>query len=59
MGDSAQALKTSQLAVELYPDSPAANFLEGISWMLNKDNGARSGCTKEVSGDQSRLPTHR
>jgi tetratricopeptide (TPR) repeat protein len=38
-GDRAKALKTSQLAVEFYPEAPAANFLEGISWILNKDNG--------------------
>ena len=35
--DGARALKASQLAVELYPDAPAASFLEGVSWILNKD----------------------
>ena len=35
--DGARALKASQLAVELYPDSPASSFLEGISWIINKD----------------------
>lgn len=35
--DAARALKASQLAVELYPDAPAASFLEGISWIINKD----------------------
>jgi CubicO group peptidase (beta-lactamase class C family) len=36
-GDRAKALKTSQLAVEFYPEAPTANFLEGITWILNKD----------------------
>ena len=36
--DSARALKTSQLAVELYPESAAANFLEGIALLMNKDS---------------------
>jgi CubicO group peptidase (beta-lactamase class C family) len=35
--DGVRALKASQLAVELYPDAPAASFLEGVSWILNKD----------------------
>jgi CubicO group peptidase (beta-lactamase class C family) len=35
--DGARALKSSQLAVQLYPDDPAASFLEGISWIVNKD----------------------
>ena len=35
--DAARALKASQLAAELYPDSPTASFLEGISWIINKD----------------------
>lgn len=38
-GDGARALKASQLAVELYPEAATAHFLEGISWLLNKDNG--------------------
>jgi CubicO group peptidase (beta-lactamase class C family) len=37
-GERAKALKTSQIAVEFYPEAPAANFLEGISWILNKDS---------------------
>jgi len=36
-GDRAQALKTSQLAVELYPESQVANFLQGIALVLNRD----------------------
>ena len=36
-GDRARALKASQLAVEFYPESPGANFIEGISWLMNKD----------------------
>ncbi|HET6670713.1 MAG TPA: serine hydrolase [Pyrinomonadaceae bacterium] len=36
-GDRARALKTSQVAVELYPEAPGANFLEGIAWLVNKD----------------------
>ncbi len=36
-GDRARALKTSQLAVELYPESPTANFLQGIALILNRD----------------------
>ena len=36
-GDRARALKASQLAVSLYPEAPAANFLEGIAWLINKD----------------------
>lgn len=36
-GDRVRALKASQLAVELYPEAPAASFLEGISWLVNKD----------------------
>jgi tetratricopeptide (TPR) repeat protein len=35
--EGARALKSSQLAVELYPDDPAASFLEGIAWIVNKD----------------------
>lgn len=35
--DGVRALKASQLAVELYRDAPAASFLEGVSWILNKD----------------------
>lgn len=35
--DGARALQASKLAVELYPDSPHANFIEGISWIANKD----------------------
>ncbi len=38
-GERARALKASQLAVEFYPEAPAANFLEGIAWILNKDTG--------------------
>jgi tetratricopeptide (TPR) repeat protein len=36
-GDRVQALKTSQLAVELYPESQVANFLQGIALVLNRD----------------------
>ncbi|HEV2827180.1 MAG TPA: serine hydrolase [Pyrinomonadaceae bacterium] len=36
-GNRVKALKTSQLAVEFYPEAPAANFLEGIAWIVNDD----------------------
>jgi CubicO group peptidase (beta-lactamase class C family) len=36
-GDKARALKSSELAVELYPDSAVANFLQGISLVLTRD----------------------
>jgi tetratricopeptide (TPR) repeat protein len=36
-GDRTQALKTSQLGVELYPESPVANFLHGIALVLSRD----------------------
>lgn len=36
-GERAQALKTSRLAVELYPESQVANFVQGIALILNRD----------------------
>lgn len=36
-GNRANALKTSQLAVEFYPESTTANFLYGIALVLNRD----------------------
>lgn len=37
-GDRARALKAGQLALELYPQSPTANFLQGIALILNHDS---------------------
>src|SRR6185503_182315 len=36
-GDRAKALKTAKLALELYPESGTANFLQGITLVLNHD----------------------
>ena len=36
--DVARALKASQLAGELYPEAPQVSFIEGIAWIVNKDN---------------------
>ena len=46
-GDRAKALQTSQLAVEFYPEAPAANFLEGIAWILNKDTARGHAALKK------------
>ena len=37
-GDHAKALKTGKLALELYPESGTANFLQGITLVLNHDS---------------------
>ena len=37
-GDHANALKWSQLAVELYPEAPMSNFLVGFSYIINGDS---------------------
>ena len=47
--DSARALKTSQLAVELYPESAGANFIEGISWLMNKDSARGTAALKKAA----------
>ena len=39
-GDHARALKTAQLALELYPESGTANFLQGIALVLNRDSAS-------------------
>ncbi len=36
-GERLEALKSSQLAVELYPETQVANFLKGIALVLNRD----------------------
>ncbi len=47
--DSARALKTSQVAVELYPESAGANFIEGISWLMNKDSARGTAALKKAA----------
>jgi CubicO group peptidase (beta-lactamase class C family) len=36
--DAVRALKASQLAGEFYREAPQVSFVEGIAWILNKDN---------------------
>ncbi len=47
-GDHAGALKSSQLAVELYPESATANFLSGISFVISGDADRGQPALKKV-----------
>jgi CubicO group peptidase (beta-lactamase class C family) len=46
-GKKREALKTSQLAVELYPDSQVSNFLQGIALVLNNDAAGGAAALKK------------
>lgn len=48
-GDRREALKTSQLAIELYPDSQVANFIQGIALVLNSDANEGAAALKKAA----------
>jgi tetratricopeptide (TPR) repeat protein len=47
-GDYAKALKTGKLALELYPESGTANFLQGITLILNRDSAGGQVALKKA-----------
>jgi CubicO group peptidase (beta-lactamase class C family) len=49
-GNHERALKTSQLALELYPESVTANFLQGVALTLNADPTRAQSVLRKSAG---------
>ena len=46
-GDRARALQASKLTLEFYPEAPLANFMAGLTSILNKDEAAAIAALKK------------